>query len=178
MSETMPDLTFLDSQKKLWEKDILQKIEQCIYVFKENGGDEATEDCFNEFCLNFDSAKYNFINKIRDIRLIMKCRTKADDDSKFGGQQCAEFMHDIQNACNKYLNATIYYESNYETSPVNVIRKMRNMAEASERKAWEFEDRARQTYASSGKDITLDIINETIYTEINTNRKNKSSGLM
>ena len=161
-SETMPDLTFLENQngKKLWEKDILEKVGQCLHVFKVNGGEEATEDCFTRFCLDFDYAKYRFKNKIKDVNLIMKCRTKADSNSMFGGQQCAEFMAEIQNYCNGYLNATIYSDKPRSISPVGVIRKIRNMAEASENKAWEFENKARELYASTGKDITLDIIKE------------------
>lgn len=162
-SETMPDLTFLNSDKNLWEKKIFKKVEACIDVFKVNANEETTEDCFHEFCLNFDSAKYNFKNKVRDIDLIMKCRTVADNGSKFGGQQCAEFMNDIQNACNKYLNSTIYSNHDHENSTVSVIKKIRNMAEVSEKNAWIFENEARQEYINTGRDRTLEIIKETSY---------------
>lgn len=164
MRETIPDLTFLLSNKNLWEKDIFQKVEQCIRAFKENKTDESTEPCFTRFCLDFDSAKYDFINKIREIKLIIKCRTKADSNSKFGGQQCAEFMQNIENACINYLNSTIYSNNRSEISLVNVIRGIKNMATSSAAKAWEFENEARDKYASTGKDITLDIIKQTIYT--------------
>ncbi len=163
MRETIPDLTFLISDKNLWEKDIFQKVEQCIRAFKENNTDESTESCFTRFCLDFDSAKYDFINKIREINLIINCRTIANSNSNFGGQQCAEFMQNIENACINYLNSTIYSNNQSEISLVNVIRGIKNMAASSAAKAWELENKAREEYASTGKDITLDIIKQTIY---------------
>ncbi len=163
MANIIPDLTFLVSEKKLWEKKVFEKIEECISIFKERDNPESKEDCFKIFCLDFESAKYNFMNKIRDIQLIMKCRTKADNNSKFGGQQCAEFMQDIQAACNKYLNTTVYSDNNSGNSQMYVIKSVRDMAKSSEIEAWEFENKARDIYASTGKDITLDIIKQTMY---------------
>lgn len=165
MPATMPDLTFFDSDRCLWDKKILGKIRECISAIKENGGDEANEDCLQIFFLDFEQAQSNFINKIRSLPLIMKCRTKADSESNFGGRQCAEFMKEIERACDKYFNMSIYSNSAKDTSPVYIVKKIKSMAYRSETNAWEFEDRTRQEYLNTGKDNTLEIFRKAGYND-------------
>ena len=167
MSAIMPDLTFFDiSNKNFWDKEILEKIDACLRAVRESGGHSSEEPCLQTFLMDFASAKNNFIAKTRNIRLIMNCRTKADNNSNFGGQQCAEFMKEIQQACDKYLNNSIYSDNKDENLPSNIIKKIRNMAQKSETVAWNFENKAKQEYLNTGKDNTLEIFVKSGYNEL------------
>lgn len=173
LNSLMIDLTFLDSIKKLWEKESLEKVEKCILFFKDDGSDEGTEECFIRFCTDFDSAKNKFINDLRDLPLIMKCRVKGDNNSKFGGQQCAEFMRNIQNACDRYLNSTIYSKDNHKSILSEIISRIRSVADNDETYAWKFENKARMVYSETGKDITEEILKSTYYEDIISKKETK-----
>lgn len=166
MNSLMLDLTFLDTIQRLWNKESLDKLDKCLVVFREDGGDDGTEECFINFCSDFAMARNKFINNMKDLSLIMKCRAKADSDSKFGGQQCAEFMKDIQIACDKYINTTIYSRDNNKSLISQVISKVRDVANKDEKYAWDFESKARRTYLEKGIDITTEILKGSDYERI------------
>ena len=94
--------------------------------------------------------------------MIMNCRVKGNSGSHFGGQECAKFVSLIRRASEKYLSNLP--DGNYEEGYIGyVIRQVKDKARRDEKYAWDFEKKARQEYATTGKDITLDILKESGY---------------
>lgn len=159
----MIDLTFLDKPKYLWDKEIVDKMDSTLKLFRESQTDQSVEECFLTFCLDYQGAKADFINKLRELPLIMKCRTKADAEFNFGGQQCAKFTDKIRETSDKYLNSSIYTKDNSITSIPFMIKRMREKAIKDKQSALDFEEKTRMNYLSTGKDNTLEIFSKSGY---------------
>lgn len=162
----MIDLSFLIAPQHLWDKKIIDKLDFSIKSFRESKMEESDEECFLTFCLDFQGAKSDFINKLRDLSMLMKCRTKADTNSNFGGQQCASFVDTIKTISDKYLNSSIYFKETSALSIPYMIKGLRKKAEEDKPYALEFEEKTKMTYLSTGKDNTLEIFNNSGWRDI------------
>ena len=94
---------------------------------------------------------------MKELKLIMNCRTKGDNNSHFGGEECARFMTKVMDACAVYLKTSKFLEGNREGDLGYVIRGMREKARRDRVYAIDFEKSARTLYLSEGVDKTEEI---------------------
>ena len=91
----------------------------------------------------------------------MNCRTKGNNKSHFGGQQCAKLASKFRQAAEKYLNLS---SGNVNESSIGYIATLiREKARRDEMYARDFETQAANNYLTSGIDTTLDILKESDY---------------
>lgn len=158
------DISILSKGSHLWNKEVMDGILFLIQEFKNRRTEQSHDKAFQKFHLELNMSNSNFIKKIRDLPLIMKCRTKFDNSSHFGGQECAEFMKSVGNICDNYINSSLFASDTSESSIPFMVRKIRERATSDEAFAWSFEQKAKKEYMSTGKDITLSIFDGSGYT--------------
>ena len=153
----MIDTGFLNKGKYLWYQKVLEGMFKKLEEFKLYEIDEAKESCFEIFLRDMYDAQNIFYIKIKDLPLIMKCRTMGDNKSHFGGQECAEYMKDIRRLCETYLKESNFSDNIEEGTIANAITNIRAKARQDESSAWEIEKENIKTYEISGKDNSLNI---------------------
>ena len=120
---------FLKTNYRLWHPYMLDEIFKLLKDFSACNDPEAKEQCLQNIIFEFADARSKFMQEMQDIHLIMKCRTKGDNNSHFGGQECAKFMGYIAAACDKYIQSTAYASPIIEGSIAEVIDKIRKKPE-------------------------------------------------
>lgn len=159
----MIDAGFLNKGKYLWYQKVLAGMFKKLEEFKSYEIEESKEECFKIFLRDMYNSQKIFHIKIKDLPLIMKCRTMCDDKSHFGGQECAEYMKDIRIICETYLKESDFSDNIEEGSIANVITSIRTKARQDEPFAWEIEKENKTTYELSGKDNSLNIFRSAGY---------------
>ena len=157
------DTTFLSKGKHLWYKIVLDEMFKKLEGFKSHDIEEAKEECFEIFLRDMYNAQNIFRLKIKDLPLIMKCRTMGDDKSHFGGQECAEYMKDIRGLCEIYLKESNFSDNINEGTIANVITNVKAKARQDEAIAWKIEKENLKNYLASGKDNTLNVFRSAGY---------------
>lgn len=157
IKESIFDDSFLESNNYLWDKKIYDKILKSFDTFEKNDIQEVKQEKFKILMLEFKMAQKKLFQEIKDLSIIMKCRTKGDTDSHFGGQECAEFAKSIRGSCEKYL-ADLKGENIKKETLGYFIKQIRDKAKNDEECAWKFEKEARQIYNIDGKDNTMVIL--------------------
>ncbi len=157
------EMDFLKKDIRLWDKRFLSEIFKKLQEFNKQEIAESQDRCFVRYLLELEQANRLFLRRVRELPMIMKCRTKIDSGSHFGGQECAEFMKAIRDASDKYLNESEYADTSIENSIGDFATKIRNKAKADEKCAREFEQTTKQEYLTWGKDSTLDIFKHAGY---------------
>ena len=157
------DTGFLNKGKYLWYQKVIAGMFKKLEEFKSYELKESEEKCFDVFLQDMRKAQNVFLTKINDLPLIMKCRTMCDDDSHFGGQECAEYMEDIRKICEKYLKDSEFSDNIVEGSIASAIMSIRAKARQDELAAWEIENKNIKAYEISGKDNSLEIFKSAGY---------------
>jgi len=149
---------FLNKGKYLWNKKVVDKMLAELKEFQKS----HPERFLTEFILELEQANRKFLQSMKDIILIMNCRAKGNDNSHFGGMECAEFMKDIVRACDKYLNLTA--GDNLKEGTIGfIVSQIKFRAKKDEIFAREFEKETRENYISLGKDNSLEIFEKSGY---------------
>ncbi|MBR2579178.1 MAG: hypothetical protein IKE41_03490 [Clostridia bacterium] len=130
---------------------------------KESDDQEVHERGFELFDISLSKAVNEFLKDMRDLKLIMNCRVKGDDNAHFGGEECARFMTKIMDACAVYLRTSKFLDGNREGDLGYVIRGIREKARKDRAHAIDFEKSARTLYLSEGVDKTEEIFRESGY---------------
>ena len=157
------DTAFLKKDLRLWDKRGLNIIFEKFQEFSNQEVAESQDRCFVRYLLELEQANRLFLRRVKELPMIMKCRTKGDDTSRFGGQECAEFMKAIRDASDKYLNESEYADASIENTIGDFATKIRNKARSDEKYAWDFEKTTKQEYLTWGKDNTLEIFKKAAY---------------
>lgn len=153
----MIDDGFLNKGKYLWCQRVLKDMFKKLEEFKSYEIEESKEKCFEIFLRDMYEAQNIFHKKIKDLPLIMKCRTMCDDKSHFGGQECAEYMNDVRRICETYLKESNFSDNLEEGTIANVITSIRAKSRQDELIAWEIEKENLKNYEISGKDNSLNV---------------------
>ena len=154
---------FVDSSRYFWSVEVLTEFVDFINELKEHDEVETHERSFKLFDIKVTQGINEFLRDMNDLKMIMNCRTKCDDDSHFGGEECARFMSKIVDACSTYLKDSNFLESNNEGDLGYVIRKIKEKARKDRNYAVEFEKSARVLYLSEGIDKTEEIFKSAGY---------------
>ena len=157
IKESIFDDSFLESSGYLWDRKIYDKIFRSFDTFRENNIEGITQEKFKTLLLEIRMSRKEFLQKVKDLDIVMQCRNKADNDSHFGGQECAEFAKCIRSSCEKYL-ADLKSENIKKETLEYFIKKIRDKAKNDEAYAWNVEKNFRQTYIIEGKDNTMQIL--------------------
>lgn len=163
MEYDLNESSLKSSNRYLWDKLLVKKIFQALNDFKNSGNPKASERKFTILLIELKMAYDEFLENIRDLPMIMNCRARADNDSKFGGKQCAQFANSFCKACEKYLNS-LSKETFEEKGLENLILELRDKAKSDEKTAWEFEKETKKEYLITGKDNSLEILKSSGYT--------------
>lgn len=159
--------TFADSPKRFWSVDLLTDFIGFINELKDYDEPEVHERAFELFNVKINQAINEFLRDMNDLKMIMNCRTKCDDDSHFGGEECARFMSKIVDACSTYLKDSDFLEDDNEGDLGYTIRKIKEKARKDRGYAIEFEKSARRLYLSEGIDKTEEIFKSAGYMDGN-----------
>ena len=159
----MIETSFMDGGKRLWDKRIIDKILSELKSFQNLNLEESKERCLTELILEFEQAYRVFVSKIKDLPMIMNCRVKGDNDSHFGGIECAELMKSFRFSSEKYLKESAYSASVLEGTISYMISKIKNKAKEDEKYAWEIEKKIYSDYLSLGVDNTLEMLKSSGY---------------
>ena len=162
------DSNFLENGSYMGSKKIIKNLLQELNAFKKQQFEESQERCFIELDLEIRQAIRTLIQKLKDLPLIVKCRTKGDETEHFAGKEYAEFLRSLKISCDKYLNSTIYKE-NTAGSISFLINKVRHKSLSEEHVAREIEKNLKNEYLSSGVDSTLNQIAKDGYNLNNLN---------
>lgn len=154
--ESIFDVSFLSTGGYLWDRKIYDKVFKSFNNFEENEVKEVKQEEFKILTLEFKMAHRKFLQEVQDLSFIVKCRNKGDNDSHFGGQECAEFAKNIRNSCEKYLSNSKSKEIKEENLSY-FIKQIRDKAKCDETYAWNFEKNTKQIYNIDGKDNTMNI---------------------
>ena len=152
--EYFSDESFLDKFNYLWEKGFWDNLLKWFQEQTENNIEESQERCFVELKLEFDQAYRKLESDIRELPMIMNCRTKGDSTSNFGGKQCARFASSIRKSAEKYIKHSACSNGK---GVKGFIVKIRDKARQNEEFAWEFEKKAKENYSVLGVDNSLKI---------------------
>lgn len=161
--ENILETDFLNNAKHLWNKSIIEKMFKLLNQFKSEGDSISQERCFTEFLLESEQAYRDFLCKIKELPMIMKCRAVGDQNSHFGGEEFAQLMKAFRFSAEKYLNQTAYKDEKSENSLYCIISKIRDKAKSDEKCAWEIERQTRKEYEFSGNDGTMGVIERSGY---------------
>lgn len=161
--ESIIGRAFMDSSKAFWSVDVLTDFVDFIDGIKEREEPETSERSFELFDVKMCQAINEFLRNMNDLKMIMNCRTKCDDDSHFGGEECARFMSKVVEACSAYIKDSKFLGGNNEGDLGYAIRKMREKARKDRSYAVEFEKSARTLYTSEGIDKTEEIFKSAGY---------------
>ncbi len=161
--DSLMNTTFIDSPSYFWSVEILTELTEFMDDLKESDCQEVHERSFELFDISLVQAINEFLKNMKELKLIMNCRVKGDDDSHFGGEECARFMTKIMDACTVYLNTSKFLSGNREGDLGYVIRGIREKARKDRVRAIDFEKSARTLYMAEGVDKTEDIFKESGY---------------
>lgn len=162
MDYTLNDSSLKNSNRYLWDKILVKKIFKTLNDFKDEGSNAALERRFTILLIELKMAYNEFLENVRDLPMVMNCRARGDNDSKFGGEQCARFAGSFCKACEKYLNSS-KKENFEEKSLESLILELRDKANQDEKTAWNFEKEAKKEYLINGKDNSLEILKSSGY---------------
>ena len=152
--ECITNKAFMNSPRAFWSVEVLTDFVDFIGEIKEREEPETKERSFELFNIKMSQAINEFLRNMNDLKIIMNCRTKCDDDSHFGGEECARFMSKVIEACSAYIKDSKFLSGNNEGDLGYAIRKMREKARKDRNYAVEFEKSARTLYLSEGIDKT------------------------
>lgn len=155
--------TFLDSSKPFWSVSVLEGFLEFMEDIIQSGGEEIDERSFKIFEIKINQAANEFFHAMKEMQLIMNCRTKCDSDSDFGGSECAKFMSDVIDACSEYIKTSNFLLGTSEEDLGYVIRGIKKKAIADRALAMEFEKSAKKLYLSEGIDKTMEIFKSSGY---------------
>lgn len=161
--ETILEINFLNGERHLWNNAIVKEMFRVLKQLKSRDDLASNERCFTEFLLEVEQAYRDFLCKIKELPMIMKCRTMGDQNSHFGGEEFAQLMKAFRFSSEKYLNQTAYKDEKSKNSLYYVISKIRDRAKSDEKSAWEIERQTRKEYESSGNDGTMKVIERAGY---------------
>ena len=160
------DTTFFNSGIPIWHKNSITDILRQISTFKNTNSEQAKERCFVEFEIEVEQAIRWFLEEIKSLKLIIKCRTKADDNQHFGGYECAKLAKKLRRYGEKYLHETS--SENKSDSPVrNFISELTAKAKAEEMQAMNTEKELSNQYNANGYDGTMAKLQEFGYSQEN-----------
>lgn len=161
--DCLVNTAFINSSSYFWSVEVLCEMTEFLDDLKENDGEEVHERSFELFDISLSKAINEFLRDMKDLKLIMNCRTKGDNSSHFGGEECARFMTKVMDACAVYLKTSKFLSGNEEGDLGYVIRGMREKARKDRAYAIDFEKSARTLYLSQGVDKTEEIFRESGY---------------
>lgn len=162
MEYDLNDSSLKNSNRYLWDKILINKIFKTLNDFKNGGNHAALERKFTILLIELKMAHDEFLENVRDLPMVMSCRTKGNSNSKFGGEQCAKFANSFCRACDKYLNS-LNKEKFEEKSLESLILELRDKAKHDEKIAWDFEKETKKEYLITGKDNSLEILKSSGY---------------
>ena len=155
---------FLTKYNYLWNKDCISDMFKVLKNFQQISPSRS----LTELIIELEMAHNKFVQDIKDLPVIMNCRTKTSTDSHFGGLQCINFMESIVRACDKYLNIqTDIKPSNntFEDGSLNqIIYQTKLKAKHCRTFAREIENTNKSTYNNSGIDNSAEIFRSAGYT--------------
>ena len=91
MDYTLNDSSLKSSTRYLWDKLLIKKILKTLNDFKNEEKNSGRN--FTLFLIEIKMAYDEFLGSVKDLPMIMSCRARGDNDSKFGGEQCARFAN-------------------------------------------------------------------------------------
>lgn len=162
------DSDFLDQNGYMWNKKNIDKLLKELNLFKSQQFEESQERCFIEWDFEIRQAIRVLIQKLQELPLIVKCRTKGDSNEHFAGMEYIEFLRSLKISCDKYLKST-NYKSNALGSISLLADKIKRKALTEETIAREIEKTLKNNYLSSGTDNTLNQIAKDGYNLNNLN---------
>ena len=151
------DSDFLEQNGYMWNKQNIEKLLKELNLFKSQQFEETQERCFVEWDFEIRQAIRILLQKLKELPLIVKCRTKGDSTEHFVGMEYSEFLRSLKISCDKYLRATQHKEDAMG-SVSSLASKIRHKALAEEPMSKEIEKTLRNEYLSSGVDNTLNQI--------------------
>ena len=161
--DSLVNTTFINSDKYFWSVGILSELAEFMDDLKESDSEEVHERSFEVFDISLTQAINEFLKDMKELKLIMNCRTKGDDNSHFGGEECARFMTKVMDACAVYLKTSKFLSGNNEGDLGYIIRGIREKARKDRARAVDFEKSARTLYLSEGIDKTEEIFKKSGY---------------
>ena len=164
----MPNIntTFFSERTPVWHKNSITNILRQITLFKNIGSEETKERCFIEFEIEVEQAIRWFLEEIKSLKLIIKCRTKADDNQHFGGYECAKLAKKLRRYGEKYLHNTSS-ENKSNSSVYNFVSELTAKAKAEEMQAMNIEKELSNQYNANGYDGTMAKLQEFGYSQKN-----------
>lgn len=162
MDYTLNDSSLKNSTRYLWDKSLIKKIFKTLNNFKNQAYKKTLGRNFTVFLIELKMSYDEFLENIKDLPVIMSCRARGDNDSKFGGEQCAHFANSFCKACEKYLSF-LSKENSEEKNLGSLILSLRDKAKQDEKTAWDFEKETKKEYLITGKDNSLEILKSSGY---------------
>lgn len=157
------DDSFMKKGRRLWDKRLIEELFTSLEEFKNSDSEKSKERKFTEFFLEIKMAYNEFLQNIKDLPMIMNCRSKGDSESHFGGLECANFAKSFRKSSEKYLSGSLL-NGNFEDGSIeNLILEIRKQSCVDEEYAREFEKNTKQNYLNFGNDNTLDILKSSGY---------------
>ncbi len=138
----------------LWNEKIWDQLLSFISEYKET---HDLGEGLNNLLFMFSEAHRKFKREVKDLSLIMKCRVKGDNDDHFGGRECANFMIDVKDACDKYLMQSEFLDDMRNKNLEKLVKQIRSKAIEDAKVAMRFEEETKQNYLIYGTDNTMDI---------------------
>ncbi len=158
--------TFFSKRTPVWHKNSITNILRQIATFKNSNSEETKERCFIEFEIEVEQAIRWFLEEIKSLKLIIKCRTKADDNQHFGGYECAKLAKKLRRYGEKYLHNTSS-ENKSNSSVYNFVSELTAKAKAEEMQAMNIEKELSNQYNANGYDGTMAKLQEFGYSQEN-----------
>lgn len=173
MGESKVDISYIDSGY-IWSRNFMESFLKFLSSIKKEI-EGVSEKAFIDMEIEIINAYRELQLNIKDLNLIMNCRTKGDDNSNFGGLQCCSFASKIVNSINKYFKNSDYIKSSNDDDPgsecendrrelYHALQKIKQKALIDKKYAFNFECETRQKYLSYGKDDSKDIFENSGYT--------------
>lgn len=162
------DIGFLENGSYMWNEKVIKILLQELNEFKNQKFEESQERCFVELDFEIRQAIRTLIQKLKDLTLIVKCRTKGDETEHFAGMEYYEFLRSLKTSCDKYLNSTTY-KNNSAGSISSLASKIRSKSLSEGQIAKQIEKNLRNEYLSSGVDNTLNQVAKDGYNLNNLN---------
>ena len=153
---------FLTKYTYLWHKKCVPELISTLKNFNLISQNRA----LTELILEIEFANNNFLRNIRELPIIMNCRTKTSQNANFGGILCANFMNNIIKSCDKFLNTSINKSSStiFKSGSVeDLVNKIKLKAKQNSTFAREFESQTKETYRNSGTDKSTEIFKNSGY---------------
>ncbi len=157
------DDTFIKKGRRLWDKRLIEELFTSLEEFKNSESEKSKERKFTEFFLELKMAYNEFLQSIKDLPMIMNCRTKGNIESHFGGFECASIAKSFRKSSEKYLSDSLLNGNFEEGSIENLVLEIRKQSTIDEEYAREFERNTKQSYLNFGNDNTLEILKSSGY---------------